>query len=49
MNLDNLARIANEKLIKGIPKLGKLGVCLVGIFKNYFLFLKIKNTKNLFD
>ena len=27
----------------------KLGVCLVLVFKNYFLFLKTKNTKNLFE
>ena len=26
----------------------KLGACLVPVFKNYFLLLKIKNTKNLF-
>ena len=48
MYLANLAWIANEKLIKGIPKLGKLRVCLVGVFKNCFLFLKTKNIKNLF-
>ena len=33
---------------KQLKKTRKIRVCLVVVFKNYFLFLKTKNTKNMF-